>query len=283
MKKIVSLFLLCACCFSLFSCSLLIEDEKTEWQTSFILGAIDANGNSVSSKSSLRTSEAIPCDGITLVPDLWFSMEYRFFFYDENGGFVGYTPAMSGTSDAKIPSGAVYAHIVMTPFDENGRPFYSIDPLYVVDYAEKVTVKIDRKQRYNPNLCEIAKKSKYTGRASVGLLTSQQIMEYMYYENADFDLSDGAGSKIKLKAEPKYDIFIIPCANVKSFYFYTNISWDAATYTFYNDSFVGTTCEHKVASRTNGNFITVPEGSTYAVFCKLDKNAVLDLCVYEYR
>lgn len=212
MKKIVSLFLLCACCFSLFSCSLLIEDEKTEWQTSFVLGAIDANGNSVSSKSSLRTSEAIPCDGITLVPDLWFSMEYRFFFYDENGVFVGYTPAMSGTSDAKIPSGAVYAHIVMTPFDENGRPFYSIDPLYVVDYAEKVTVKIDRKQRYNPNLCEIAKLNKYTGRVSVGSLAPQEIVKYSYYQNANITSKT---EKLKLSSHSKKNVFVLDISNVK--------------------------------------------------------------------
>ena len=149
MKKIVSLFLLCACCFSLFSCSLLIEDEKTEWQTSFILGAIDANGNMSYSESSIRTVKAIPCDGIRLVPDLWFSLEYRFFFYDAAGNFIGHTPTMTRTSDAKIPTNAFYAHIVLTPFDENGRPFLSIEPLDVVDYAEKVTVEINKRQKYN--------------------------------------------------------------------------------------------------------------------------------------
>ena len=276
MKKIVSLFLLIACSFSLFSCSLQIEDEKTEWQISFVLGAIDANGNSVSSKSSLRTSEAIPCDGIKLVPDLWFSMEYRFFFYDENGGFVGYTPAMSGTSDARIPSDAVYAHIVMTPFDKNGSPFYSIDPLYVVDYAEKVTVKIDRKQRYNPNLCEIAKKNMYRG-ANLGSLTAaQQIVQYSYYKDTQFAISN-KGELIIGPIAGK-DLFVINCKGVSSLFADSKNATEKLLgyFVFLSDSFESL----GINSMYSNSVYEVPPGASYIVF---ETEVDMDLSVYEYR
>ena len=277
MKKIASLLLLLAFCFSFASCQMQFDNSMTDWEVAFELGGVNENGRFVYSSSSLRTMSAILCDGLTLIPDDDFSVKYRFFYYDENGVFLGHSAAMTDASSAKVPSKAVYAYIMLTPLDEYGMPLEKIDPLDVVDYAEKITVKINKKQSYSPNLVELAKRNAYGGAWEISELSPDQILMFSYFEDANIDLSDRT---LKLSDKNERNLVVIHCEDVDSFYLNCEESENTAFgyYVFFN-------AEYEAMSETGissykDSYVKVPSEARYFL---VESEYDMHISVYEYR
>ena len=130
------------------------NDTKKIRATAFSVGALDANGVYVESKTSIYTKELIECQGLTIEPDFEAKGTYKVFYYDSNKNFIGATEAIDAEDGVYINDDfplASYARLMITPevsFDDAGNVVdnFKIRFYEVYGYANDYKVTVNKNQ-----------------------------------------------------------------------------------------------------------------------------------------
>lgn len=269
--------------FALVKCS---QVEKTDIHPVFSLGTLNEDGNYEKSTTSIYTKDPFECRGLTITPDFESHLQYRVFFYGTEGQFVGATDTQTGSGAIPMSDIAVTARLVITPLDDDNKNI-ELKLWDVPKYSLSVKISVNADQTYEiPNLYELAKAKKYTGETALTGLTSQQIVEYSYFENATLSNSSKAGEYLKLAESDKFTVLILDCTNVKS-YILTPTEWNTndvyCTFWTYDEKFIETGSYNEgLFGGSDSHIINVREGACYAVFHLVEYEDI-SLCVYEYR
>ena len=130
------------------------DSKKISW-TKFSRGDIDATtGAYVESNKGLCTKEAFECIGLRVVPDFDAKLSYDVHYYDYNGVLLESRTDIVGVYDEDFPL-AKTARIAIHPEIPDGvkEKDFEIGFFEVNDYADKLTITVDKDQNYKYNNC----------------------------------------------------------------------------------------------------------------------------------
>lgn len=247
----------------------------------FAVGALDANGEYVESKNSVYTKQAFKCRGLKIVPDFDSNVKYQVYYYGEHDQFIGASEVFTKGQHIPMNDLAVYARVVITPYDSKNMNV-EIKVLDVAKYARSVKITVDRDQDYEvPNLFEEAKKNTYKGESLPGDMSPEELLKYSFFEDSSFSLSQGNALKIYSNdLSVGKNVCIIPCSNVASFYFDSDIyAASGIAYCVTTDS-AGNYLVETVGQIFNDISFEIPETASYFI---VESDYNLEISVFEYR
>ena len=111
----------------------------------FERGALDTVGEHTETKGSIYTKEAFECGSEVRVKlDFDSNVTYKFFFYDEDEGFIESSNEFEKTTTVSVPDGAVYCRLVVTPEwdDDVDKDDQIVRAWQVNKYAKQLTVMV---------------------------------------------------------------------------------------------------------------------------------------------
>ena len=180
---------------------------KTISSLAFKVGALDDNGKYVEDNQSIYTKDAFECIGLRVEPDFDADLTYDVYYYNEKGEVINTKLDHEGVYDEDFPL-AYKARVVIHPeIPEDADDDWKISFLEVSNYASKVKISVDRKQKYlYEGLLNLYDSEKVTANKSY---LDGNVKPSEYDSDTLYDREYGVVTdKISLVGYEKIDIFV---------------------------------------------------------------------------